>query len=179
MSCNSSRANFWSLKNSSNDHSPCHRRMCEERLTRSSFLRKQLIGLGEDLSRQPASVRFLRGGAYLVQPQVIHQKIYHLSLSLCFLAILAFRAYPQEDAKNSPPSKSRLTMLTEMLEGIPIGKDSRMFPYASLEDWFDPYGGLRLEHPAPWSQSDRVIQLFKFETFRDYSCKFRYLALSL
>jgi hypothetical protein len=105
--------------------------------------------------------------------------VFQLSLSLCFLTVLSFRAYPKEHAKNSPKSNNRLARLTEMLEGIPIGAHSRLFPYASLEDWFDPYGGMKLEHPAPWSRSDRIVQLFRFETFRDYSWKFRYLAPSL
>ncbi|MCG8605058.1 hypothetical protein MJD09_08680 [bacterium] len=115
----------------------------------------------------------------MIRQHVIQQKMLQLPLSLCFLAALSFQAYPKEEAKKSPKSQTQLVRLIEMLEGIAIGKESRLFPYASLEDWFDPYGGLKLKHPAPWSRTDRIVQLFKFETFRDYSWKFRYIAPSL
>ncbi|MFQ5651233.1 MAG: hypothetical protein ACE5IY_14945 [bacterium] len=66
-----------------------------------------------------------------------------------------------------------------VLNGFTIGPHTRVFPYAGIEDWFDPYGGVKMGHRSFWNSEDKMYHHFKFESYRDYSWKFRYLANSL
>jgi len=67
----------------------------------------------------------------------------------------------------------------DVLEGFEIGPKTRFLPYASLENWFDPYGGFKLGHAAPWHSSDRLYHHVRVESVRDFSWKLRYVASSI
>lgn len=98
----------------------------------------------------------------------------------CILSFSNLQIYPKENKKEeSKQDNGFINKVSLVLNGFTVGKDTRILPYASLDDWFDPYAGLKLEHRAFWSSEDRMFHHYKIETFDEYSWKFRYLANSL
>ncbi len=87
--------------------------------------------------------------------------------------------FAQEQSGSETSEQSMVTKLKLLLRGLAIGNDARILPYASLEDWFDPYGGLKLGHDSIFNSEDKMLHHFKFETVRDFSWKYRYLANSI
>ena len=80
-----------------------------------------------------------------------------------------------EGTKNKSPKDPKIVELIKIyLNGFTIGKNARLFPYASLEDWFDPYIGTKLEHGNFWNREDRIFHHIKTENFTEFSWKFRY-----
>ena len=106
-----------------------------------------------------------------------------LTIVFCGVYVLSFSSLKifaeQGDSTNTKKDDKIIEKVNLILNGFTIGTDTRIFPYASLEDWFDPYGGLKLGHRSFWNSVDRVLHHFKFETLHDYSWKLRYLANSL
>jgi hypothetical protein len=88
------------------------------------------------------------------------------------------RSAQQEENHAENERHSIVDRAKYLLNGFVVG-DSRVFPYASLDDWFDPVVGLKLEHRAFRNREDRMRHHFKFENFNEYSWKFRYLLNSL
>ena len=103
------------------------------------------------------------------------------AILLCTAALLTanHNLFAQEGEDGDGKKNGNVERIKGMLDGFTIGKDTHVLPYASIEDWFDPYGGMKLEHRSLWKPEDRVSHNIKFETPRDYSWKFRYLANSL
>ncbi len=85
------------------------------------------------------------------------------------------------DGNNNKTSKDPkiVEVVKKYLDGFTIGEDTRFFPYVSLEDWFDPYLGTKLEHGTFWNQTDRMFHHIKIENFTEFSWKFRYQANSI
>ncbi len=90
-------------------------------------------------------------------------------------AVSAQEAVEETDENKNEVNKK----VTQILSGFAIGKHIRLFPYLSLEDWFDPYAGLKLSHPSFLNSEDKMFHNVKFENIDDYSWKFRYLANSI
>lgn len=105
-----------------------------------------------------------------------------MGILMCCLYLASFGATrgvaKKTDEKGSKKQQNMVDRLESIFDGFAFGAHERIFPYASLEDWFDPYGGLKLEHRICWNSADRMIHHVKFETYRDYSWKIRYLAHS-
>ena len=110
-----------------------------------------------------------------------HQKIVFIILTGLVTVGLASRLVLASGSaeKDSAKAPRVVEKLKVVLNGFTVGGDTRLFPYASLQDWFEPYGGLKLGHRSPVNPADRMLHHFKFEGIRDYSWKFRYLANSL
>lgn len=66
-----------------------------------------------------------------------------------------------------------------LLRGLTVGADTKIYPYVTMGELFDFYGGVIVNQPALWNESDRMVHGLKFENARDFSWKFRYLANSL
>lgn len=102
---------------------------------------------------------------------------------VCCVYILLFsnlKIFAQEaEVKPSKKDNKFINKFALVLNGFTMGTGTRVFPYASLSDWFDPYAGLKLGHPAFLNSVDKMYHHFKFAGFRDYSWKYRYLANSL
>lgn len=84
--------------------------------------------------------------------------------------------------KTSPqksPNPSAIEQIRQLVGGFSIGKHIRVLPYVSMDDWFDPYAGLKLGHALPWAKKDRAYHHFKVESPSEFSWKFRYAAESL
>ncbi len=104
------------------------------------------------------------------------------TLIFCVYILLLsnLQAFPREtEVKPSPKTNKYIDKFAIVLNGFSLGTGTRIFPYASLSDWFDPYGGLKLGHPSFLNSVDKMYHHVKFEGIRDYSWKFRYLANSL
>jgi hypothetical protein len=106
-----------------------------------------------------------------------------ITFLISFFYLLFFsnlKNYANENEKNEAKQDNAfIKKVSIALNGFTVGTDTRVFPYAALEDWFDPYGGVKLEHQAFPNSADRMFHHFKFEGPRDYSWKFRYLANSI
>ncbi len=96
-----------------------------------------------------------------------------------FWVSLSSAVLSQEVGPDSTEENKLIKGVGHILSGFTVGADTRVFPYASLEDWFDPFVALKLGHRSFGNSGDRVFHHFKFEGPRDYSWKFRYLARSL
>ncbi|MCH8290858.1 hypothetical protein IH992_07155 [Candidatus Poribacteria bacterium] len=101
----------------------------------------------------------------------------HLVCCVCALLFFNLNIFAKEDNQEKKDNKIVET-LKGFLNGFTI-VDTHFFPYATLEDWFDPYVGLKFQHPPIWNSADKMNHHLKFEDARDYSWKFRYLANSL
>ncbi len=66
-----------------------------------------------------------------------------------------------------------------LLNGLTLGRDTKVYPYVTMGELFDFYGGMVINHPAFWNDSDRMVHGIKFENFTDFSWKFKYIAHSL
>lgn len=103
-----------------------------------------------------------------------------LLLGLAQLGIISpLKLLAQKEQENSGHTQELIRKLKTIENGIPLGRDAYIIPYASLEDWFEPYVGFILDHGAFWNHADRMGYLFRFETWRDYSLKLRYAASTL
>ncbi|MFQ5605095.1 MAG: hypothetical protein ACE5HS_17665 [bacterium] len=108
---------------------------------------------------------------------------FFLKIVFCCLGtglLFGVKVLAQEDENPESPEKPRIVRLANrLLDGFTIGKDTRFFPYVTLDDWFDPYLGTKLEHGTFWNQSDRMFHHLKMENFSEISWKFRYQANSI
>jgi hypothetical protein len=95
------------------------------------------------------------------------------------ISVSSARQLAAKKPQNGGRTQEIIRKLRTIENGISLGTDARIIPYASLEDWFEPYGGFILDHGAFWNRADRMGYLFKFETLRDYSLKLRYAASTL
>src|SRR3990172_9119253 len=77
------------------------------------------------------------------------------------------------------PEPSLIERARPIFNGFNVGHDTKIYPYAGLEEWFDPYVALKLGHPAFWHKQDQMLHHFKVESHRDFSWKFRYVANSI
>lgn len=96
-----------------------------------------------------------------------------------FCLIASHSKSQAQEIEQKLKDKKAIDKIKLVLNGFTIGTDTKILPYASLDDWFDPYGGLKMEHPAIWNRSDKMFHHIKFETSRDFSWKFRYIANSI
>ncbi len=106
------------------------------------------------------------------------RKLVLIATALC----LSFLLFPGRQAlaqSGKAGDSGLLAKFKFVFNGFTIGEDTRLFPYASLADWFEPYVGLKLGHRSPLNSTDRMLHHFKFEGYRDYSWKFRYMAHSI
>lgn len=115
----------------------------------------------------------------MLNSQACFQKRVVILLYCFLLTSTSTHSTALADEKETGSSHPVINKLESLFDGFTLGPQERIFPYASLEDWFDPYGGLKLEHRAFLNSEDRFTHHFKFETPRDYSWKIRYLANSL
>ncbi len=106
-----------------------------------------------------------------------------LPIILCcfFVALWPFEPLRAQPARPVPAKKTNtiIEKAKVILNGFPIGKNARVFPYITLEDWLDPYVGAKLGHPFFLNSADRMLHHIKFEDVHDYSWKFRYQANAL
>lgn len=104
--------------------------------------------------------------------------------SVCILLLPGFRIFAQEkeaqvSVQNSVKDKKFIEKFKFLVNGFTVGTDTRVFPYVSLADWFEPYFGLKMGHRSFSTPADRILHHFKIESFSDYSWKLRYLANSI
>ena len=98
---------------------------------------------------------------------------------LLLLSVAVFCTKTAAGEENQGKSKNITDKIKRLVDGLSFGAHERLFPYLSLEDWFDPYGGLKLEHCVLGSEKARIAHHVKFETVRDFSWKLRYELNSL
>ncbi len=91
-----------------------------------------------------------------------------------FLLVAAFCNSALAIEKNQDKDKNITDKVMRVFHGFSFGAHERLFPYLSLEDWFDPYVGLKLKHCVLGSANARMAHHVKFETVRDFSWKLRY-----
>ncbi|MFQ5632576.1 MAG: hypothetical protein ACE5I1_27730 [bacterium] len=102
-----------------------------------------------------------------------------LAATVCFITMTTLatsKIYAQKKIAKKTKQDKKLKLTTK---GLSIGNDVRILPYASLENGFDPYFGLKLEHSDFGDSPDRMFHHFKFESVREFSWKFRYQANSI
>ena len=97
---------------------------------------------------------------------------------VCLLLVPGWKIFAEEDNPESTGGKVAEKFKT-LLDGFSIGEEAQMLPYVSLEDWFDPYVGIKLQHRAYVQSGDKVNHHIKLESDNDYSWKFRYIGNSL
>ena len=91
-----------------------------------------------------------------------------------FLLVAAFCTGALAKGKNQDKDKNITDKVKRVFNGFSFGAHERLLPYLSLEDWFDPYVGLKLKHCVLGSANARMAHHVKFETVRDFSWKLRY-----
>lgn len=69
--------------------------------------------------------------------------------------------------------------LVNLLNGFTLGRNTYVMPYGALDDWFEPYGALKLNHKSFFSGQDNMQHHFKVEWHNDFSWKMRYVANSI
>ncbi|MCZ6680030.1 MAG: hypothetical protein O7E52_22595 [Candidatus Poribacteria bacterium] len=84
-----------------------------------------------------------------------------------------------EEGNSKKGGKKIVDKVKALLDGFTLGPEAQILPYASLDDWFDPYVGLKFQHRGFVKSVDKVNHHLKFENENDYSWKFRYAANSL
>ncbi len=103
-------------------------------------------------------------------------------LAMCLLLLAmsgqGLRAQDGPAEQSQEESRGMVDKAKSLLNGFYVG-DAKVFAYASLDDWFDPVVGLKLEHRAFGNRKDRMRHHLKFETFNEYSWKFRYVLNSI
>ncbi len=105
------------------------------------------------------------------KPHLIRQRLTYIFL---FLLAAAFCTSAFAKEKNQDKGKNITDKMKRVFNGFSFGAHERLFPYLSLEDWFDPYVGLKLKHCVLGSANARMAHHVKFETVRDFSWKLRY-----
>lgn len=118
--------------------------------------------------------------AHLLKLGVCRADDLRLLLCLLTLSLMCMEGFAGEDEKSDgKPKRGFIKKAKVVLNGFTLGKDTRLFPYLSLDDWFDPFAGLKLEQGAFWNPRDKMFHHFKFENLDEFSWKFRYQASSL
>jgi len=109
-------------------------------------------------------------------------RAHHFIVTTAFLLLTStFLAAQDKSGKKEKQGNIHETVekVKGVLQGFEIGPKTRFLPYASLENWFDPYGGFKLGHVAPWHSSDKLFHHVRVESVRDFSWKLRYVAASI
>ena len=85
-----------------------------------------------------------------------------------FLLVAAFYSSALAREKNQDKGKNITDKVKRVFNGFSFGAHERLLPYLSLEDWFDPYVGLKLKHCVLGSANVSMAHHVKFETVRDF-----------
>jgi len=109
-----------------------------------------------------------------------HYLCFALTLYSLLFGTISGRGCLAQDGSgsSSKPKATYARTIQNILQGFSVGK-ARILPYASIHEWFDPFVGVKVEHPAPWQARDRFFHHVQVEWLDDFSWKFRYAANSL
>ena len=77
-----------------------------------------------------------------IKPHLIRQDLKYIFL---FLLVEAFFTSAFAREKNEDKGKKITDKIKRVFNGFSFGAHERLFPYLSLEDWFDPYAGPEVE----------------------------------